>query len=172
MSLFISLFGGGVNSTTQGATSSGAAGGGWSSMVMLLVMVVAIFLLMILPQRKKDKQKKNMLASVKKGDKVETIGGIRGQVVAVKEQTVILKLEGEAKIEVVKEAIANILNRKPEDIKAPKDKKNKDSNYNLDITPVRKGEEKAEEKAEVVEEKAEPNLEATTTETSDNSENK
>ena len=155
MSLFISLFGGGVNSTTNGAAAGGAGGSSATSLIMLLVMVVAIFLLMILPQRKKDKQKKNMLASVKRGDKVETIGGIRGQVVAVKEQTVILKLEGDAKIEVIKDAIANVLNRKPEDAKPSKDKKGKDLNDNLDIIPVRKGEEKKEEKVEAPQENAE-----------------
>lgn len=143
MSLFISLFGGGsINSTTNGAASSTAQGGGGGmQMIIMLFMIVAIFLIMIIPQRRKDKAKKNMLSSVKKGDKIETIGGIRGQVVAVKEQTVIVKLEGDAKIEIVKEAIANILNRKPEDAKAQKNKKGQEDNSSLNITPVRKKDE-------------------------------
>ena len=50
-----------------------------------------------------------MLAGLKKFDKVVTIGGIRGVVQTVKEQSVIVKVDDNAKIEFTKGAIAQVL---------------------------------------------------------------
>ncbi|MDR2506186.1 MAG: preprotein translocase subunit YajC [Oscillospiraceae bacterium] len=51
----------------------------------ILLIGVVFYFLMIRPQRKKDKKVKDMLAAVKVGDRVTTIGGIHGTVVAVKD---------------------------------------------------------------------------------------
>ena len=56
---------------------------------MILIFVVFYFLL-IRPQRKKDKAVKNMLDSLKNGDRVCTIGGIYGTVDRLKDDTVTL----------------------------------------------------------------------------------
>ena len=50
-----------------------------------------------------------MLSALKKFDKVQTIGGIRGVILAVKEQTVVVKVDDNTKIEFVKPAIAAVL---------------------------------------------------------------
>ena len=51
-----------------------------SGTVMLVVMMVVLLLVMIIPQRKRDKKIKEMLNSIKVGDRVRTIGGIYGTV--------------------------------------------------------------------------------------------
>lgn len=51
---------------------------------MVLIVVVFYFLL-IRPQRKKDKEVKQMLADLKVGDRITTIGGIYGNIVAIKD---------------------------------------------------------------------------------------
>ena len=65
---------------TATTTSDGAAAGG--SMVTTLitfgVIILIFYFLIIRPQRKRDKEAKAMLAAIKKGDKIVTIGGIRG----------------------------------------------------------------------------------------------
>ena len=48
---------------------------------------------------------------MKKGDKVVTIGGIHGTVVTVKEQTVVLKVDDNARLEFTKSAISTVLNK-------------------------------------------------------------
>lgn len=50
--------------------------------LMVLMMVVSI-----LPQKKKKKQAEQMMASIKKGDKIKTIGGFVGYVVAIDDAT-------------------------------------------------------------------------------------
>ena len=54
----------------------------------LIVVMIAMFALMIIPQRKRDKQVKNMLASLKPGDRVRTIGGIYGTISSIREDVV------------------------------------------------------------------------------------
>jgi preprotein translocase subunit YajC len=84
-------------------------------MVMMLGTVAAVILvfyfLIIRPQNKKQKALKKMLESMNKGDKVVTIGGMRGTIHAVKEQTVIIKADDEVKLEFNKNAIAQVLER-------------------------------------------------------------
>ena len=61
------------------------------SMIIMMVAMVAIFyFLLIRPQKKKDKAVKNMLAALKVGDRVCTIGGIYGTISALRDDTVTL----------------------------------------------------------------------------------
>ena len=71
-------------------TAAGGAGDIVSLVVMMLLMVAVFYFLLIRPQRKKDKAVKNMLAALKVGDRVCTIGGIYGTVSALREDTITL----------------------------------------------------------------------------------
>jgi preprotein translocase subunit YajC len=51
----------------------------------IVLIGVVFYFLMIRPQRKKDKAAKDMLAAIKTGDRVTTIGGIHGTVVGIKD---------------------------------------------------------------------------------------
>jgi preprotein translocase subunit YajC len=92
-----------------------------TNMLMMLGTVGAVILvfyfLIIRPQNKKQKAVKDMLGSLRKNDKIVTIGGMRGTVTAVKEQTVIVKVDDNTKIEFNKNAVAQVLERKEEDSK-------------------------------------------------------
>jgi preprotein translocase subunit YajC len=72
----------------------------FSSYGLLIVLMVAMFAIMIIPQRRRDKKVKNMLASLKAGDRVRTIGGIYGTIASIKEDTAIL-LVGPDKVKLV-----------------------------------------------------------------------
>jgi preprotein translocase subunit YajC len=94
----------------------GAAAGGAASVAPTLVtfgLVFAIFYFLIIrPQNKKQKQAKEMLASLKKGDRVVTIGGIRGEVTSIKDDIVVIKVDGSTKIQFTKSAVNTVLDRK------------------------------------------------------------
>ncbi len=64
-----------------------------------------------------------MLAALKKGDKVVTIGGIHGVVSSVKEKTVIVKVDDNAKIEFTRSAIASVEGDKVVESKTSDEKK-------------------------------------------------
>lgn len=73
--------------------SSGMMGGEMITTILMMVAMVAIFyFLLIRPQRKKDKQVKNMLAALKVGDRICTIGGLYGTIAGLKDDTVTLTM--------------------------------------------------------------------------------
>ena len=82
--------------------------------VLPFVLIIGIFYFFIIrPQNKKQKETENMLASLQKGDKVVTIGGIHGVISSVKEKTVIVKVDDNTKLEFTRSAIANVVRDKP-----------------------------------------------------------
>ena len=104
----------------MGVPSGGtSAQGGSSSMLTMLgtfaLIIVIFYFLIIRPQRKKQKDTQNMLSNIRKGDRVATVGGIRGTVHAVKESTVVLKVDDNTKIEFNKSAISTVLERREEE---------------------------------------------------------
>ncbi len=95
--------------------STGSAGGQMVTMLITFGLIILIFyFLVIRPQNKKQKETQKMLASLRKGDKVSTIGGIRGTITAVKDKTVTIKVDDNTKIEFNKSAVSSVIERKEE----------------------------------------------------------
>lgn len=84
-----------VATDTATAAQPNTSGSIVSTIVIMAVMVVAFYFLLIRPQRKKDKAVKNMLDALKVGDRICTIGGIYGTIIAMKEDTVTLAMGGD-----------------------------------------------------------------------------
>ncbi len=76
------------------------------NIVMLVVIVVIFYFFMIRPQQKRQKELKKFRESMAVGDKVVTIGGIHGKILAVDESTILIATES-GKIRVDKTAISN-----------------------------------------------------------------
>ena len=60
------------------------------SLVLMVAMVAIFYFMLIRPQKKKDKAVKDMLAALKNGDRVCTIGGIYGTISNVRDDTITL----------------------------------------------------------------------------------
>lgn len=74
-----------------------------------LILVFVIFYFLILrPQTQKQKEVQKMVEKLKKGDRVVSSGGIYGEVVDVKPETVILKVSDNVKIEFAKSAVIGL----------------------------------------------------------------
>jgi len=86
-------------------TDPGKAGGGPSFIIMIVALFAIMYIFMILPQRKQQKKAQEFRNSLKKGDKVVTIGGIYGEIAEVSETTVLLKVDGDVKIRVDKQGL-------------------------------------------------------------------
>ena len=90
----------------------GAPGGAFGSLgglPFILLFFVAMYFLLFAPQQRKQKQWQAMLAQIKAGDKVTTTGGLRGTVVTVKDDTMIVRVQPDGvKLEIVKSAIAAV----------------------------------------------------------------
>ena len=78
-----------LNLLTEAAPEYGL-GGMIPTLIMMVGMVAVFYFLLIRPQRKKDKAVKDMLAALKPGDRICTIGGIYGTIAAIKDDTITL----------------------------------------------------------------------------------
>ena len=90
---------------------SGPAGGSGSSLPMLLplLLIPVLYLVMIRPQQKRQKQWQEMLGGIKAGDRVTTAGGIRGIILSIKDDVIIIRVAPDnIKLEVAKTAIASV----------------------------------------------------------------
>ena len=87
------------------AAPAAQQGGGMSMWIMLALIFVVMWFFMIRPQRKQQKELQNFRDSLKKGDKVVTIGGIYGTVCEIKEGSVLIEVDNNVKIRVSKQAL-------------------------------------------------------------------
>ena len=87
------------------AAAPAAQGSSWSMWIMLALIFVVMWFFMIRPQRKQQKELQNFRDSLKKGDKVVTIGGIYGTVAEIKEDSVLIEVDSNVKIRVSKQAL-------------------------------------------------------------------
>ena len=84
-------------------------GGGGISMLLPLLLIPLLYFMMIWPQQKKQKLWTQMLSDLKTGDKITTTGGIRGTIISLKDDALIIRVAPDGiKIEVVKSAIAAV----------------------------------------------------------------
>ncbi len=84
----------------------GQQGGGTMNLVFILLIFVVFYFFFIRPQMKKTKEQKKFRESLKKGDKIITIGGIHGKILEVADTTIIIEVEGQNRLKMEKSAIA------------------------------------------------------------------
>ena len=88
------------------ATGNAAAGGG-SMIVMMVVMIVVFYFFLIRPENKKKKQANEMRNALKVGDNITTIGGVIGDVVNVKDDTIVIETSADkVRVEFTKWAVS------------------------------------------------------------------
>ncbi len=91
------------------AAPAPGAGGGLGMLLPVLLFIPLLYLLMIRPQQKKQKQWQQMLSGIKAGDRVTTAGGIRGVILSIKDDSIILRVAPDnLKLEIAKSAIASV----------------------------------------------------------------
>jgi preprotein translocase subunit YajC len=78
---------------------------------MLLLFLVMMILFTVLGQRRDKKRRQAMLGSVKKHDKVQTVGGVIGSIVEIKPDTIVLKVDESSNIRITfaRSAIQHVL---------------------------------------------------------------
>ncbi|HVO37598.1 MAG TPA: preprotein translocase subunit YajC [Spirochaetia bacterium] len=97
-----------------GAGASG--GGGGTQLVTMLVtfglIIVVFYFLVIRPQNRKQRDAKKMLESIRKGDRVVTVGGMHGFVESVKDDSVVLRIDDNVKVKFNRSAVSQVLERR------------------------------------------------------------
>lgn len=88
-------------------TDVAASGGLIAALTPFLLIGVLFYFMIIRPQQKQQKERKAMLDALKKGDHVITMGGIYGELVALKEDYVTLKIADKVEIKVSRGGIGH-----------------------------------------------------------------
>ena len=88
---------------------------GLSSVLPIILIPVVFYFLLMRPNQKKQQVWQQMLASLKPGDRVTTTGGIRGIVLALRDDVLHIRVAPDnIKLEVVKSAIASVTTNEEE----------------------------------------------------------
>lgn len=78
-------------------------------MLLPLLLIPVLYFVMIRPQQKRQKQWQEMLGSIKTGDRVTTAGGIRGTILSIKDDVIIIRVAPDnLKLEIAKNSIASV----------------------------------------------------------------
>jgi len=65
------------------APAAAAQGGGFEALILPVGLIVVLYFFMIRPQVKRQKEHKKLVDSLKKGDEVQTMGGLMGKIAEV-----------------------------------------------------------------------------------------
>ena len=88
-------------------TEAAAQGGMGSPLVMMVVIVAVFYFLMIRPENKRKKEAQAMRDAIKVGDNITTIGGVIGDVVSVKDNSIVIETSADrVRVEFAKFAIS------------------------------------------------------------------
>lgn len=79
------------------------------SLLPFILMFVLFYFLLIRPQQKRQKSVRDMQSSLKKGDKVVTIGGLHATIDAIDEGTIVLKSKDNTRLTFDRNAIREVL---------------------------------------------------------------
>lgn len=78
----------------------------------ILLMVVIFYFLLWRPQKKQQKERASLLGSLKKGQKIVTIGGIYGEIVELDDKKVKVQVSEKVELTFARTAVANVLSKK------------------------------------------------------------
>lgn len=112
------------------ATDAAAPAGGspMSMMVIMLAFFGFMYFFMIRPQQKRQKEHAAMLSNIRKGDQIQTNGGLFGKVTAVDSTTLTVEIAPQIRVKIGKGFIARVVtDEKPKGAKdSAADKDSKD----------------------------------------------
>lgn len=78
------------------------------SLMPLVIVFVVFYFVLIRPQQQQQKKRRAMLESLKKGDRVITIGGIHGEITAVHDDDVTLRIADKVEIRLARTGVARV----------------------------------------------------------------
>jgi preprotein translocase subunit YajC len=92
----------------QGAAGSGQGAGGFTGFIPLILMFVIFYFLLIRPQQKKSKEHREMINTLKKGDRIITSGGLHGQITGVNDATLTVEIAEKVRVKINRASVAGL----------------------------------------------------------------
>ncbi|HHV63319.1 MAG TPA: preprotein translocase subunit YajC [Firmicutes bacterium] len=82
-----------------------------AALLPFVFMFAIFYFLLIRPQQIQQKKRKEMLANLRKGNQVITVGGIYGEIVDVKDDALMLKIADKVTIRTTRAAVGTVLGK-------------------------------------------------------------
>ena len=94
-----------------GMGGSGGQGGSLGAFIPLILMFAIFYFLLIRPQQKKAKQHRELLGSLKKGDRVVNSGGLHGVITGITDDIVTMEISPKVRVKVSRGSIAGVMGK-------------------------------------------------------------
>jgi preprotein translocase subunit YajC len=105
MSFFIAE----VQAQTAPAPAAGAPMAGWEGLIFPIGLLVVLYFFMIRPQIKRQKDHKKMVDALKKGDEVQTVGGLMGRITDLGDNFVSVEIANGVEVKVRRAAVEAVM---------------------------------------------------------------
>ena len=92
----------------SGGAGGAGQGGGFGAFVPLILMFAIFYFLLIRPQQKKAKQHRELLAALKKGDRVVSSGGLHGVITGITDDMVTMEIAPKVRVKVSRGSISGV----------------------------------------------------------------
>ncbi|MDR1041943.1 MAG: preprotein translocase subunit YajC [Deltaproteobacteria bacterium] len=103
-----------------GADGAQSGGGGGAQLIIFIVGFILIFyFLMLRPQKKQQKERQNMLDSIRKGDRIQTTGGLLCTVTHVEQRELTVLIAPEVRVKLARSAVAGLIRQGDKPIETP-----------------------------------------------------
>ena len=113
------------------AMGQGGAGGGGQggigAFVPLILMFVIFYFLLIRPQQKRTKEHRQMIESLKKGDRIVTSGGIHGRITGMSDTTLTVEIADKVRVKVNRGNVSGLAQAAAQPQPQPQKEEEKDS---------------------------------------------
>lgn len=86
----------------QGGAAGGQGAAGFGGLIPIILMFVIFYFLLIRPQQKRTKEHREMIANLKKGDRIVTSGGIYGRITGLDENTLTVEIADKVRVKMVR----------------------------------------------------------------------
>lgn len=86
----------------------------WTQLIFIVLIFVVLYFIMFRGPKKRQQQQQQMIKSLKKNDRVQTVGGILGTVLEVSDNEITLKVDesNNTKIKVLPSAVSKVIEQK------------------------------------------------------------
>lgn len=88
--------------------------GQWSQLIFIVLIFIVLYFVMFRGPRKRQQEQQQMIKSLKKNDRVQTVGGILGTVIEVGDNEITLKVDesNNTKIKVLPSAVSKVIEQR------------------------------------------------------------
>ena len=97
----------------MGAGGGTGGSGGLGAFLPLIIIFGIFYFLLIRPQQKKAKQHKQLIAELRKGDKIISSGGLHGVITGLSDDVLTVEISPKVRVKISRGSIAGAI-RKPE----------------------------------------------------------